>query len=158
MSVKGQIKAYIDGQPEPKRSDLKALHTFFLELLPGCRLWFLDGKNGDGKVVSNPNVGYGLQVMKYADGSTKEFYQVGMSANTAGTSVYILGIEDKAHLASAYGGRLGKASVSGYCIKFRALSGIHMDVLGEAVRYGVEVSGRPGQESAASGFEGHAET
>ena len=61
-----------------------------------------------------------------------------MSANTTGISVYILGIEDKKYLARAYGKKLGKASVSGYCIKFKTLKDINIEILEEAIRYGLE--------------------
>ena len=61
-----------------------------------------------------------------------------MSANTAGISVYIMGIKDKKFLAKAYGKRLAKASVSGYCIKFKALTDIDVEVLEEAIIDGVE--------------------
>ncbi len=140
MNVEAQIKAYIDSQPEPKRSDMQALHRSILELMPACQLWFLDGKNSEGKTVSNPNIGYGLQTIQYADGTTKAFYQIGMSANTTGISVYILGIEDKTYLAQTYGEKLGKASVTGYCIKFKKLKDINMEILEAAIRYGVEAS------------------
>ncbi len=76
--------------------------------------------------------------MKYADGSTREFYQIGLSANKTGVSVYILGIEDKKYLAEAYGKDLGKASVTGYCIRFKTLKDINTDVLAAAVRFGFE--------------------
>jgi len=138
MDAQEQIKKYIAGQPEPKRSDMQELHRITLQVLPKCKLWFLDGKNSEGKTVSNPNIGYGLQTIKYADGTTKEFYQIGLSANTTGISVYILGIDDKTYLARAYGKKLGKASVTGYCIKFKTLKDINMDVLEEAIRYGLE--------------------
>jgi len=140
MPAKERIEDYIAGQPEPKRGDMRALHRIILKAMPRCRLWFLDGKNSDGKTVSNPNIGYGLQTMTYADGKTREFYQIGLSANTAGISVYILGIEDKTYLARAYGKTLGKASVSGYCIKFKALKDIDVDTLVAAIRYGVEAT------------------
>ena len=107
-------------------------------LLPKCKLWFLDGKNSEGKIVSNPNIGYGLQTIKYADGKTREFYQIGLSANTTGISVYILGIEDKKYLAQTYEKKIGKASVSGYCIKFKTLKDINVDVLEAAIRDGFE--------------------
>jgi hypothetical protein len=138
MNVKEQIKEYITSQPEPKRSDMQELHRIILQIMPACKLWFLDGKNDEGKIVSNPNVGYGLQTIKYADGKTREFYQIGMSANTTGISVYILGIDDKKYLAKTYGKKLGKASVTGYCIKFKALKDINLDILEAAIRYGVE--------------------
>jgi hypothetical protein len=137
-NIQEQIKKYIDSQAEPKRSDMQALHRIILQLMPACKLWFLDGKNSEGKTVSNPNIGYGFHNMKYTDGKTREFYQIGISANTTGISVYILGIEDKKYLAQSYGKKLGKASVSGYCIKFKTLKDINIDVLEEAIRYGFE--------------------
>src|SRR5476651_1170585 len=125
MNVQEQIKEYTASQPEPKRSDMQELHRFILRVLPGCKLWFLDGKNSDNKTVSNPNIGYGSYTIKYADGKTREFYQIGMCANTSGISIYILGIEDKAYLAQTYGKDIGKAKVTGYCIRFNSLKDIN---------------------------------
>jgi hypothetical protein len=139
MNVQEQINDYIAGQSEPKRSDMQALHQIILQVMPAGKLWFLDGKNDEGKIVSNPNVGYGLNIIKYADGKTREFYRIGLSANTTGISVYILGIEDKKYLAQTYGKTLGKASVTGYCIKFKALKDINVDVLEAAILYGLRL-------------------
>ena len=138
MNVQEQIKEYITSQPEPKRSDMQVLQQLILQVVPACKLWFLDGKDSKGKTVSNPNIGYGSYTIKYADGTTKEFYQIGVSANTTGISVYILGIKDKTYLAKTYGKNLGKASVTGYCIKFKTLKDIKIDVLEAAIRYGFE--------------------
>ncbi len=138
MNIQEQINKYINSQPEQKRSDMQSLHKRILQILPKCKLWFLDGKDGKGKTVSNPNIGYGFQTIEYADGKTREFYQIGLSANTTGISVYILGIKDKTYLAKTYGKKLGKAAVSGYCIKFKTLKDINTDILEEAIRYGVE--------------------
>ncbi len=138
MNIHEQIKQYIAIQPEPKRSDMQELHRIILEVMPKCRLWFLDGKDDEGQTVSNPNIGYGIQTLKYAGGKTREFYQIGISANTTGISVYILGIKDKKYLAQTYGKKLGKASVSGYCIKFKTLKDINLDMLEAAIRYGIE--------------------
>jgi hypothetical protein len=142
MNVKEQIKKYIASQPEPKRSDMQALHRVILQVMPACKLWFLDGRDSEGKTVSNPNVGYGLQSMKYMDGTTREFYQIGLSANKTGISVYILGIEDKKYLAQTYGKALGKASVTGYCIRFKTLKDINVEILGAAIRDRVEAQSR----------------
>src|SRR5215831_9019088 len=141
MSIQEQIKKYIASQPEAKRNDMQALHQHILQVLPSCKLWFLDGKNDKGKVVSNPNIGYGSYTIKYTDGTTKEFYQIGLSANTSGISVYVLGLEDKTYLAKTYGKKLGKASVTGYCIKFKSLKDISTEVLADAIRYGVDATG-----------------
>ena len=138
MNVQAQIKKYIASQPEPKRSDMQALHLLTRHVLPECKLWFLDGKDSEGKTVSNPNIGYGSQTIKYADGTSREFYQIGISANNTGISVYILGIKDKKYLAQTYGKKLGKAGVTGYCIRFKTLKDINVDVLEAAIRYGAE--------------------
>ena len=136
MNIQEQIKNYISSQPEPKRSEMQQLHHLALQTLPGCKLWFLDGRDSQNKIVSNPNIGYGSYTIKYANGETKEFYQVGLSANTTGISVYIMGLKDKTYLSRTYGNRLGKASVTGYCIKFKTLIDINTDVLEEAIRFG----------------------
>ena len=140
MNIQEEIEKYITSQPEPKRSDMQELHRMILQVLPGCKLWFLDGKNSENKTVSNPNIGYGFYTMKYANGTTREFYQIGMSANTTGISVYILGIGDKTYLPETYGKTLGKASVTGYCIKFKNLKDININILEDAIRYGVGVA------------------
>ena len=138
MNVQEQIKKYIASQPEPKRSDMQTLHLLALQVSPACKLWFVDGKNSENKTVSNPNIGYGFYTIKYADGSTRQFYQIGLSANTTGISVYILGLKDKTYLARTYGKKLGKASVTGYCIKFKTLKDINIEILEAAIRYGIE--------------------
>lgn len=138
MTIQQQINDYIASQPEPKRSELQELHERIPRLSPGCKLWFEDGKDSDGKTVSNPNIGYGSYTIKYANGKTREFFQIGISANTTGISVYIMGLDDKKYLAETYGKKLGKASVTGYCIKFKTLRDINLDVLEEAIRYGFE--------------------
>lgn len=140
MTTQDEIKKYVASQPESKRSDMEALHRVIQKLMPKCKLWFLDGKDSDGKVVSNPNIGYGKQTMKLAGGKTREFYQIGMSANTTGISIYVLGIEDKKYLSETFGKKIGKASVTGYCIKFKALKDINIDILEAAIRSGVEAT------------------
>jgi hypothetical protein len=140
MNVKKQINEYLASQPEPKRSDMKELHGIILGVKPQCKLWFLDGKDSNGKIDSNPNIGYGSYSIKYSDGSTREFYQIGLSANKTGISVYVLGIEDKKYLAETYAKDLGKASVTGYCIRFKTLKDIKTEILEAAIGYGFETS------------------
>lgn len=138
MNIQQQIKDYIASQPEPKRSEIETLHNRIMQILPNGKLWFLDGKDEKGKIVSNPNIGYGLQTITYADGKTKEFYQIGISTNTTGISVYIMGIEDKKYLPETYGKILGKAKVTGYCIKFKTLNDINIDALLSAISDGIK--------------------
>lgn len=138
MNVLEQIDSYISCQTEVKRNELLKLHKLILDIKPSCKLWFLDGKDDTGKTVSNPNIGYGIQTLKYKDGKTKTFYQIGLSANTTGISVYIIGIEDKKLLAENFGKEIGKASISGYCIKFKTLEDIDIETLEAVIKFGFE--------------------
>lgn len=140
MNVEEEIHDYVNSQPELKRVDMQDLHTAILQTLPGCKLWFDNGKNNENKTVSNPNIGYGCYTIKYADGKTRDFFQIGLSANTSGISVYILGIKDKTYLPETFGNEIGKASVTGYCIKFKKLKDINLEVLKTAIRFGVEAT------------------
>lgn len=140
MEIQQQIEKYLYGHPEQKQSEMRQLHHLILQALPGCRLWFDDGTNDAGKTVANPTIGYGFQVMKYANGKTRDFFRIGMRANTTGISVYILGIKDKGFLAKTFGKNIGKANVTGYCIKFKTLKDINIDTLMAAIEYGAIIS------------------
>lgn len=133
MSVREQIDRYIAEQPAAKGEELRDLHRRILTISPDARLWFLDGRNDDGKVVSNPNIGYGSATLDYATGESKAFYKIGLSANTSGLSVYVMGLKDKRHLIETYGSRLGKAKVTGYCIRFRSVRDVDLGVLDEII-------------------------
>jgi hypothetical protein len=141
MNVQEQIQTYISSHPQQKRTEMQELHRRITgHVMPKCKVWFEDGKNSQGKTVANPNIGYGSYTIKYADGKTREFFQIGLSANTTGISVYILGLKDKTYLAKTYGKTLGKASVTGYCIKFKTLKDINVDILDAAIQYGVKAT------------------
>ncbi|MGN6569424.1 MAG: DUF1801 domain-containing protein [Flavipsychrobacter sp.] len=141
MNVQEQITENIASQPDAKRNDMQTLHQLILQVSPKCKLWFDNGKNDKGETVTNPTIGYGFHTIKYANGTTKDFFQIGLSANKTGISVYILGLKDKAYLAQTYGKNIGKASVTGYCIKFKKLKDINIDVLEAAISYGFKASG-----------------
>lgn len=138
MEIKDHIDHYLNSLSEPKRSDMLALHHFIQTIAPTCKLWFSDGRNSDNKIVSNPNIGYGLINLIYADGKSRPFYQIGISANTTGISIYIMGIKDKTYLAQTFGTTIGKAGVSGYCIKFKKLKDINLEILEAVIRFGFE--------------------
>src|ERR1700734_3323735 len=69
MNCPEEVGAYLASQAEPKQADLRRLHAHILAEFPGCRLWFTDGTNAGGKVVANPNIGYGAYTITWADGS-----------------------------------------------------------------------------------------
>ena len=133
MSVREEIDRYIGEQAPAKSAELGYLHRRILEISPDAKLWFLDGRNDEGKVVSNPNIGYGSAAIRYANGESRAFYKIGMSANTSGISLYVMGLKDKQYLSETYGSRLGKAKITGYCIRFKSVKDVDLGVLGALV-------------------------
>lgn len=70
--------------------------------------------------MANSNIDYDVHVITYADGSSREFYRIGLSADTTGIPVDVPGLDDETLLARIYGPSIGKATITGYCIKFSA--------------------------------------
>lgn len=135
--VKNHIKEHIGSQPESKQQDMQALHAQILKIDPKCTLWFDDGVNEQGKVVCNPTIGYGTQTLVYANGTTREFFRIGFSANTTGISLYVMGLDDKTYLTKTFGPSIGKASVTGYCVKFKKLADLDVETLTALIKYGL---------------------
>lgn len=133
MNVQARIDRFIEAQTPPKRADIEAIQRLILAASPHCKLWFLDGRDSDGKIVANETIGYGTQTLKYAGGGTRDFYRIGLSANATGLSLYLMGIEDRTYLPQTYGGKIGKAKVTGYCVRFRRLGDLDLAVLEEMI-------------------------
>jgi hypothetical protein len=140
MQIKAQIEQFISQQAESKQQDLLTLHKLISNILPTGKLWMEDGKNEEGKVVSNPTIGYGQQTMLLAKGKSREMFQIGISANTSGISIYLIGIRNKLDLAQEFGSKLGKAKITGYCIKFKQLADLDLSALEKAIRLGIQLT------------------
>jgi hypothetical protein len=140
MEISSQIKELIKSQVEPKQSEMQELHNFILKLMPNSKLWYFDGKNEKGKQVAHPTIGYGNYTITYKDGSTKEFFRIGLLANPNGLAVHIMGLEDKKFLIDTYSKPIGKAKVCSYGIVFKSIKDINLEILTEAIRYRAETN------------------
>jgi len=87
-----QILQFISLQKDDTRQDLLFLHEFMRSILPTGKLWMEDGKNEEGKVVTNPTIGYGQQTLSLAKGKSREMFQIGVAKTKSGFSIYLLGI------------------------------------------------------------------
>ncbi|OYU83260.1 MAG: hypothetical protein CFE24_12095 [Flavobacterium sp. BFFFF2] len=138
MEITNQIEAYLNSQPEPKQTELRALDQRIHRLMPHCEQWFFDGKNDAGKQVTHPTIGYGNFTITYKDGHTKAIFRIGLLATTSGLAVYLMGYEDKKFLAATYGPTIGKAKVGTYGITFKSVNDIHLEVLDAAIQHRAE--------------------
>jgi hypothetical protein len=98
---------------------------------------YYDGKNKEGKQVSNPTIGFGTYMHRYADGSMGPMFRLGISSNSVGFSIYVLGLKDKTSLKERFATVIGKAKVTGYCLQFKKLSDLNASVLLEFLQFGL---------------------
>lgn len=89
---------------------------------------FHDEKNEHSKQVSNPTYGFGSFEHTYAKGEVKIHFQIGVAATSSGISFYLLGIRGKLNLPHLCVG-LGKAKVTGYCIRFKNFAELDQQIL-----------------------------
>ena len=135
MKAAEEINQYFNTLIEPKLSEMKKLHQTILPLIHDGKLSFEEGVDKDNKTIHNPTIGYGYHLINYANGTTKAFFQIGLSANATGISIYLMGIKDKTFLSKTYGATLGKAKITGYCIRFKSLKDIHWNSLEDAMKF-----------------------
>ncbi len=133
MTTEEKIALHLSHLPQEKSVELTALFHLIRTQLKDSPLHFFDGLNEQGKVVANPTIGFGSCRLTYKDGSFQDTFRIGISANSTGISIHILGLSYKTYLTHTFGSRLGKAKITGYCIRFSKLSHIDLDVLREIV-------------------------
>jgi hypothetical protein len=120
---------FINQQEIKLKQELYTLHELILSIKPNIQLWYFNGKNETGKIVSNPNLGYGSCLLNKGSMNEREFYRIGLSPNLQGISIYVFGLDDKMYLNNQYKNTIGKAKISGYCIKFKSLKDLDLLVL-----------------------------
>lgn len=140
MEIASQINEFIKSQVEPKQSEMQEFHNLILQFMPECKQWYFDGTNEDGKQVAHPTIGYGNYTITYKNGSTREFFRIGLLANPNGLAVHIMGLEGKKFLIDAYSKTIGKAKVGSYGIVFKSIKDINLEILTEAIRHRAEIN------------------
>ena len=139
MTTEDQILHFISLQESSKQQDLLTLHELMTSILPNGKLWMEDGKNEEGKVVTNPTIGYGEFEQSYASGKKKKHFQIGLALTKHGISIYLLGIRGKLDLANLCT-EIGQAKVTGYCIQFKSITKIDMNILQRAIQSALNIS------------------
>ncbi len=135
-NVNSLIELHLTNLPENKSLELRNLHNLILAIEPKCKLWFDNGINEEGKVVTNPTIGYGLQTLHYAKGDPREFFQIGICATTTGISIYLIGLKDKNLLKETFSPSIGKATITGYCVKYKRFSELNPESLTKLIQFG----------------------
>lgn len=138
MDTKEQIAAHLTTLKASKGRELTELYQMILVEMGEPILHFFDGKNEEGKVVANPTIGFGQTRLTYANVSFQDTFKLGISANATGISIYVLGLKDKNILQEKFGNRLGKAKITGYCVRFKKLGDLDKTVLAALISFAMK--------------------
>lgn len=105
-------KEYIDGLPEPRKSELAALNKLIQKAtgLKPMMFWGI--------------IGYGKFHYKYASGREGDWCSVALASQKNYISLYACMTRDGRYIAEVYKPKLPKANIGKSCIRFKRLSDV----------------------------------
>ena len=121
----GTPEEYIDGLPEPRRSEIAELHMLIRATVPGLT-----------PTMEYGMIGYGKYHYKYASGREGDWITVALASQKNYISVYVCSMDEtgKQYIAEKYKGELGKVSVGKSCIRFKKLADLDVKVLKKVLK------------------------
>lgn len=115
---------YIDELPEPRRTELRALHELVTTTVPELKPTMEFGMPA-----------YGKYHYTYKSGKHGDWMLIAFASNKNYISLYVTAAPvDGRELAEVYQPRLPKASIGRGCIRFKRLSDVDTEVLGTLFR------------------------
>lgn len=127
--TEAQIRNYLNELPPRNKANIELLYEGIRNQYPELPISFSDGKNAEGKIVTNPSIGFGQTQLVYTDGSSKTIFKVGISSTKTGISIYFMGLSDKNFLKNRFQSHFEKAKITGYCVACKSLDSSQLDFL-----------------------------
>ena len=142
------IEAFIASLPEPRRSDMAALHDAIATAVPELRPELSERGSMRG-------IGYGSYHYRYPTGREGDAPVIALANNKQYISLYVMGAKDDQYVAESYADRLPTANIGKSCVRFRRLDGVDLDVVAQLVRDGLQaLRDEPSTTVAESGTGG----
>jgi hypothetical protein len=108
---------YLASLPEPRRSELTALHKAIRKAVPGLKPGIAYGM-----------IGYGSYHYRYASGREGDAPVIGLASQKQYISLYISCCGEAGYLPEKNKHRLGKVSCGKCCIRFKRLEDLKLGV------------------------------
>lgn len=121
------IDKYLRELPDDVRDDMAALHGALAPVFAGLSQALFVGKFWGGS--DQEIIGYGAANYTRPNGTSVEWFMVGLAAQKNYLSVYINAVEDRQYLSEKYGHELGKVKVGKASLGFKRLDDIDLDKL-----------------------------
>jgi len=116
-------REYLDGLPEPRRSELKQLHRLITWTAPKLKARVWSGM-----------IGYGSYHYRYASGREGDWFVVGLSSRKDYISFYSCLSDGKKYVAELYKKDLPQADIGKSCIHFKRLADVDLRVLARIIK------------------------
>lgn len=114
---------YIQQLDEPRRAEIQQLHDFIRATVPDLAPVMISGM-----------IGYGPYRYRYASGREGETAVVALASQKRYMSVYVHAVVDGQYVPERHKERLPKASIGKSCIRFKRVSDVDWNVLGEILK------------------------
>ena len=118
---------YINSLEEPRRSDIKTLHSLICKTAPKLKPFVLESAHGD-------IIGYGKQPYETKSGCKGEWFTVGIASRKQGIALYICSVKNGKYLAEIYQPKFPKLKIGKSCIMIKKLENIDMKAVESIVK------------------------
>lgn len=125
------VDVFLDSLPEEARDDMKDLDASFSNVMDGLDRVLFEGTFWGGS--EQEIIGYGAGDFTRPNGTSVDWFMVGLALQKNYISVYINAVEDRQYLSEKYGKEIGKVKVGKSSLSFKTIEDIDLDKLTELV-------------------------
>jgi hypothetical protein len=119
---------YIEQIDEPRRADIRALHTMITKAAPKL-----------APAMKSGMIGYGSYHYKYASGREGDWPIIALASQKSYISVYVCASENGEYMAEKHKHELPKANIGKSCIRFKRLSDVDLKTIEKLVKAGARI-------------------
>lgn len=124
-------ETYISSLPPERRPDIEQLDALLTRLLAKKTKTMWEGKLWGG--TDQQIIGYGDYSYQRSDGTTVEWFMVGLTAQKNYVSIYVNATDRDGYITQRWAERLGKAKIGASSVSFKSIEEIDLDALSEMI-------------------------
>lgn len=125
------VDEFLDALPEDAHRDMQTLDASFSNVMDGLDRVLFEGTFWGGS--QQQIIGYGAGDYTRPNGTTVDWFMVGLALQKNYISVYLNAVEDRQYLSEKYGKEVGKVKVGKASLSFKTVEDIDVDKLTDLV-------------------------
>ncbi len=136
------IDEFLDSLPEESQADMKQLDGIISKEMTGLPRVLFEGTFWGGS--EQQIIGYGAGDYTRPNGTTVDWFMVGLALQKNYISVYLNAVEDRQYLSEKYGKDLGRVKVGKASLSFANIDDIDLDKFRDLVAKARDLFKQPG--------------